>query len=197
MTSEVLSEVSDKALKERLRGIRLLALDVDGVLTNGCINIGNQNEAFKSFYAQDNAGVLQSSTKDYINKLGRELRDKTKAQVVVVTVDTLDGFPVAEYGNALFRKYKLGDAELNNGCLLLVAVKDHKLRIEVGYGLEGALPDGYTGTVRDQYLTPAFKKNDFDKGISDGYTELVKKVAAEYKVNPWTLTRSLRWICGR
>jgi len=57
MTSEVLSEVSDKALKERLRGIRLLALDVDGVLTNGCINIGNQNEAFKSFYAQDGLGI--------------------------------------------------------------------------------------------------------------------------------------------
>lgn len=57
MTSEVQSEVSEKALKERLRGIRLLALDVDGVLTNGCINIGNQNEAFKSFYAQDGLGI--------------------------------------------------------------------------------------------------------------------------------------------
>ena len=132
----------------------------------------------QSFYAQDNAGVLQDSTRDYINKLGRELRSKTKAQVAVVTVDTLDGYTVEEYATQLFRKYGLGDAKLNNGCLLLVAVKDHKLRIEVGYGLEGPLPDGYTGTVRDQYLIPAFKKNDFDQGISAAYTELVKKVAA-------------------
>ena len=126
-----------------------------------------------SFYAQDNAGILSSQTKDYINKLGRELREKTKAQIVVVTINTLDNTPISEYANALFRKYKLGDAKLNNGCLLLIAAKDHKLRIEVGYGLEGCLTDGYTGSIRDKYLVPAFKKNSYNKGVIDAYNQLV------------------------
>lgn len=130
-----------------------------------------------SFYAQDNAGVLSPETKDYLNTLGRELQSKTKAQLTVVTIKSLEGSSIEEYANALFRQYKLGDKKLNNGCLILIAVDDHKLRIEVGYGLEGALPDGYTGRVRDLYITPSFKKNDFDTGVKKGCNALAEKIA--------------------
>ena len=99
-----------------------------------------------------------------------------------MTINSLQGENLEEYATELFRKFGLGDKQTNNGILLLVVVKDHKLRIEVGYGLEGAVTDGYAGSIRDKYLTPAFKKNNFNKGIQEGYIALVQKVAASYKV---------------
>jgi uncharacterized protein len=136
----------------------------------------------QSFFAQDNAKVLTPETINTINKIGEELQAKTKAQVVTVTINSLQGENLEEYATELFRKFGLGDKQTNNGILLLVVVKDHKLRIEVGYGLEGAVTDGYAGSIRDKYLTPAFKKNNFNKGIQEGYIALVQKVAASYKV---------------
>jgi uncharacterized protein len=136
-----------------------------------------------SFYAQDRAHILSQATKDYVNETGRELRSKTKAQVVVVTVPSLKGSVLEEYATDMFRTYGLGDARLNNGVLLLVALQEHQFRIEVGYGLEGALTDGFCGRVRDKFLTPAFKQQDYNKGIREAYTLLAARVAAEYKVS--------------
>jgi uncharacterized protein len=136
----------------------------------------------QSFFAQDNANVLTAETRGLINKIGKELQTKTKAQIVAVTIDSLQGENLEEYSNQFFRKLELGDKATNNGLLFLIAVKDHKLRIEVGYGLEGAVTDGFAGSVRDKYIVPAFKKNDFNKGIQDGYIALAQKVAASYKV---------------
>lgn len=137
----------------------------------------------QSFYAQDNAKMLKQATIDHLNLAGRTLRDKTKAQLVVVTIDSLGDNGLEEYANALFRKFKLGDAQLNNGCLILLARQEKKIRIEVGYGLEGALPDGYVGKIRDNDIIPAFKKNDYDGGIRKAYDDLYQKIAQEYKVD--------------
>jgi uncharacterized membrane protein YgcG len=103
--------------------------------------------------------------------------------VVVVTVPSLNGSVLEEYATDMFRTYGLGDARLNNGVLLLVAMQEHQFRIEVGYGLEGAFTDGFCGRVRDKFLTPAFKQQDYNKGIREAYTILAARVAAEYKVS--------------
>jgi uncharacterized protein len=134
-----------------------------------------------TFYVQDYANVLSGETKNKIQETSRALATQSKAQIVVVTVQTLDGKPIADYATELFRKWGIGDKQLNNGVLLLVAVKDRKSRIEVGYGLEGALPDGKTGRIQDEFMVPSFKKNDFNAGIMQGYQALVTEVTKEVK----------------
>lgn len=149
-----------------------------------------------SFYAQDRAHILNQDTRDYVNETGRELRAKTKAQVVVVTVPSLQGGVLEEYATDMFRTYGLGDARLNNGVLLLIALQEHQVRIEVGYGLEGALTDGFCGRVRDKFLTPAFKQQNYNKGIRDAYTLLAARVATEYKVSLSTLPPGTEKLVG-
>ena len=106
----------------------------------------------------------------------------------VVTVPTLDDRPISEYANELFRTWGIGDKQLNNGVLLLISKEPRKLRIEVGYGLEGALPDGLTGQIRDEQIVPALKKNDYDEGVLQGYEALVAEVQKEYNVTLDTQT---------
>ncbi|CUH94377.1 hypothetical protein P22_0443 [Propionispora sp. 2/2-37] len=133
-----------------------------------------------SIYIQDYADVVSSATEQRINDLGSRLAAKTKAQIVVVTVKTLGDSTPDEYGLAVLRQWGVGDKELNNGVVMLVAVDDHKSRIEVGYGLEGALPDAKTGRLQDEYMLPFFRQNDYDRGILNGYVALTQVVAAEY-----------------
>jgi len=135
-----------------------------------------------SIYVQDYAGVLNADTKARINNLGTQLAAKSKAQIVVVTLQSLEEMPPADYALALLRQWGVGDKTLNNGVVLLVGVNDHQSRIEVGYGLEGALPDAKTGRIQDQYMVPYFQQSDYDKGILNGYMALAGEVAKEYKL---------------
>lgn len=134
-------------------------------------------------YVQDYANVLQPETKQRLQSLGSKLAARTKAQVVVVTVPSLNGAAPEEYGLALLREWGIGDQKLNNGVLLLVAVSDRSSRIEVGYGLEGALPDSKTGRLQDEYMLPYFKQGEYDAGIWNGYLALTQEVAREYQVD--------------
>lgn len=133
-------------------------------------------------YVLDQAGVMSNETKAMIISTSEELARQTKAQVAVVTLSSLEDQPIEDVGLAILRDWKLGDKELNNGLLLLIAPNDRQMRIEVGYGLEGALPDAKTGRIRDQHILPAFKQNDYDLGIRQGYLALVEDVAREYNV---------------
>lgn len=136
----------------------------------------------KSIYVADFAGVLTPETKARINDTGEKLREKTKAQIVAVTIGSLEGRPIDEYSLAMLRKWGIGDKTLNNGVLLLVAVNDRKSRVEVGYGLEGALPDAKTGELQDDYMLPFFQQGDYNQGILNVYMALTAEVAKEYKV---------------
>jgi uncharacterized protein len=135
-----------------------------------------------SIYVQDQAGVLSKNTKAVINAYSTALQKKTKAQIVVLTVPSLQGQSLEDYSLTVLRSWGIGDKEKNNGVLLLVAVKDRKSRIEVGYGLEGALPDGLTGRIQDQYMLPYFRNNDYDKGILNAYSALLQTVLKEYNL---------------
>ncbi|MEE9322835.1 MAG: TPM domain-containing protein [Granulosicoccus sp.] len=105
-------------------------------------------------------------------------------QVVVVTVATLDGFDIADYANRLGRQWGIGTAENDNGILLLVAPKERKVRIEVGYGLEGALTDALSSTIIQRELLPAFRKNDYPAGIDAGVNAILAAIKGEYKAPP-------------
>ena len=133
----------------------------------------------ENFYAADFAKMIDSSTKEKILAMGRQLRADYKAQVVVVTIDTLGDSSIEDYANALFRKWGIGDKELNNGVLLLIAKNDRKFRIEVGYGLEGAITDGYAGEILDG-MTNYFREENYSEGILQAYSKLTKKIYEEY-----------------
>lgn len=135
-----------------------------------------------SIYIQDYANVVSADSKKRINELGGQLAAKTKAQIVVVTVRSLGETPLEEYALAVLRGWSIGDPKLNNGVLLLVAVDDRKYRIEVGYGLEGALPDAKTGQLQDEYMLPYFRQGNYDQGIMNGFLAVAKVVAGEYNL---------------
>lgn len=133
-------------------------------------------------YVQDYAEILTPETESFILKTAKALDDRTTAQVAVVTIDTLNGNSIEEYANQLFRTWGIGNKEKNNGILLLIANQDHKFRIEVGYGLEGRIPDGKAGDIIRE-MTPLFKESKYDKGVMLGFSRLATEVAAEYEVD--------------
>ena len=135
-----------------------------------------------SIYVQDLAGVLTRQTVNTINAYGAAVEQRTKAQVVVLTIPSLEGQSLEEYALAVLRGWGIGDKKLNNGVLMLVAVKDRKSRIEVGYGLEGALPDGLTGRIQDQLMLPYFRNGDYNQGILNGYAGLLQMTLKEYNL---------------
>lgn len=141
-------------------------------------------EPTNDFFVNDFAGVISEEDKSELMKIGENLFVKTGAQVVVVTVETLDGADVSEYALELGRKWGVGDKEENNGVVLLLSVSERKVTIQVGYGLEGRLTDGKTGRILDKYAIPYLKNNDFSTGIAEAYKAIVSEVYAEYGETP-------------
>ena len=132
-------------------------------------------------YIVDTAGMVSAEDAAQISKIGAELRSKTKAEIVVVTVPTLGDTDIESYANELFRSWGIGDARLNNGVLLLIAKDDRAFRIEVGYGLEVAITDGYAGSVLDA-MKGEFRKENYSPAILQAYVTLAQKASAEYGV---------------
>ncbi|HBC93101.1 MAG TPA: methanol dehydrogenase, partial [Pelotomaculum sp.] len=106
------------------------------------------------FYVLDQANVLDNSTEQTIVQTSAALAQKTKAQIVVVTINSLNETTPEEYALAILREWGIGDQSLNNGLLILVSPVEGVARIEVGYGLEGVLPDAKTGQIQDTYMLP-------------------------------------------
>ena len=88
----------------------------------------------------------------------------------------LEGMSLEDYATKLFRNFGIGDKEKNNGLLLLLALEERQFRVEVGYGLEGILPDGKTGRFQDEYIIPYLKDNKWDEGIKNGYDAFYKEI---------------------
>ncbi len=128
-------------------------------------------------YVVDLAGVLDAGTQDSLNARLKDLEAKTTAQVVVLTINSLDGEPIEDFSHQTAVKWGIGQKGKDNGVLITVAVKDHKYRLEVGYGLEAILPDSLVGSLGRQYLVPNFRKGDFAAGIVAAVTEIANKIA--------------------
>ena len=141
-------------------------------------------------YVVDTAGMISAEDAAQIAKIGAELRSKTKAEIVVVTVPTLGDMDIESYANELFRSWGIGDAQLNNGVLLLIAKDNRAFRIEVGYGLEGAITDGYAGSVLDA-MKSEFRKGNYSPAILTAYVKLAEKASAEYGVGLESLGAAL------
>ena len=121
----------------------------------------------------DNAGILDAGTRAALTQKLADFETKGSDQIVVATIPSLDGEEIEPYANRLFRFWKLGQAGKNNGVLLLVARGDRKMRIEVGYGLEGALTNQHATRIIENDMVPAFRAGDFSGGISKAVDDMI------------------------
>ncbi len=129
-------------------------------------------------YVVDLAGVLDAEARARLNARLKDLEAETTAQMVVLTLNSLEGEPIEGFSHQTAVKWGIGQKGQDNGVLLTVAVKDHKYRIEVGYGLESTLPDSLVGSIGREYLAPNFRKGDYAGGLEAAATEIINKLTA-------------------
>lgn len=128
-------------------------------------------------YVVDLAGVIGGDARIRLNGYLRELEEKTSAQVVVLTVAGLDGESIDGFSLRVAEKWKLGQKGKDNGVLFLVALGDKKYRVEVGYGLEGVLPDSLVGSIGRSYLMPHFRRGDYSAGLTEAVAAIAGEIA--------------------
>src|SRR5271157_2756939 len=132
----------------------------------------------------DQAKILSPVASADLERKLTDLEQKSGIQLVVATVPSLGGEEIEPYANELFRAWKLGEAKKNDGVLLLVAPKERRVRIEVGYGLEGTLTDAVSSLIIANAIAPRFKAGDFDGGVTRGVDDIITALttdAAEWK----------------
>lgn len=139
-------------------------------------------------YVRDDAHVLSAQTIGTINAINQELDQKTGAQIAVFTTPTIGDTSAEEASIKTARAWKVGSKQSKNGLLILVALKDRKVRTEVGDGLEGMITDGTTGEVRDQVIVPAFKQGNFNGGVLGSVQTYAGLIAKESQISLNSLT---------
>lgn len=133
-------------------------------------------------FVQDFANVLSDQEKNEIRGIGRSLEDQTTAQIAVLTVESIGERSIEEYAVEALRQYGVGSSESNNGILLVLAMNEREVWIEVGYGLEGRLPDGKVGRILDDFAVPYLINNEPNLAIVETYKVLANEVFVEYGI---------------
>jgi uncharacterized protein len=143
-------------------------------------------------FVNDFAGVLSAGTKSTLETELTQFRADTTSEISVVTVKTIADDYIENYAEKLFQEWGIGTEKNDNGVLLVVATEDHKLRIEVGYGLEGALPDSIADSIIRNDMVPLLKENDFDGAVAAGVRSIMQATRGEYTAaqesesSPWS-----------
>jgi len=131
-------------------------------------------------YVVDLADIIDNSSEYKLNQYLQELEQKTTAQLVVLTIKSLEGGSIEDFSITIAHdRWKLGQKGKDNGVLLLISLKDRKYRIEVGYGLEGVIPDSLAGTIGRNYLAPFFSRGEYSKGVYATALALANEIAAD------------------
>lgn len=133
------------------------------------------------FFVNDFVNIIDENDESEIMKIGADLYEQTTAQVVVATINSLDGYDVDEYALELGREWGVGSKE-NNGVVILLSLSDRQISIQVGYGLEGCLNDGKVGRILDDYAVPYLQNDDFSTGLIEAYKAVTHVVCEEYGV---------------
>jgi uncharacterized protein len=127
----------------------------------------------------DFADIIPPAYEEQMNSLAREVLEKTDAALTVVTLKDIGGANIDEFTNRLYERWGVGKKGEDRGVMILVALKERRIRIEVGYGLEGVIPDGLAGQIRDQAIVPYLKKDEFGLGLSNGLSALAGIIAKD------------------
>lgn len=133
-------------------------------------------------YVNDYSSTLSTDEIKNLDGWLASYKQSSTNEIAVVMIKSLDGEAIEDLAVRIFEKWGIGQKDKDNGVLLLVAKDDHRLRIEVGYGLEGALTDGEAGEIIRNNIAPKFQKNDYYGGLSDGLRAVMTEVSGE--VNP-------------
>lgn len=134
------------------------------------------------FFVNDFVNIIYDTDESEIMNIGVDLYSQTTAQVVVVTINSLDGYDVDEYALELGREWGVG-SENDNGVVILLSLTDREISIQVGYGLEGCLNDGKVGRILDDYAIPYLSNNNFSTGITETYKAVVSVICEEYGIS--------------
>ncbi len=129
----------------------------------------------------DDAGVISDGAKTRLTAMSQALEDKTKNQLVIVTLKSLEGQTIEQYGYQLGRHWGIGQKGTNNGVLLIVVPSTHDVRIEVGYGLEGTLTDAQSKLIIENVMIPDFRRGDYDAGVLAGSATILQLFGVETK----------------
>ncbi|WP_019221966.1 TPM domain-containing protein [Bartonella senegalensis] len=127
-------------------------------------------------YVNDVAHLLDNATKQGLTDKLAELEEKTGDQIVIVTLSTLSGSDIETYSNSLFRRWGLGQKQINNGVLLVIAPNEREMRIEVGYGLEGVLTDALSTVIINSFVLPNFREGNYQKGIVEAVHAIINVI---------------------
>ena len=131
-------------------------------------------------YATDLTGTLSAQEISSLSSQLQEFDDSTSTQIVFLMIPTLDDYPIEMFAIETAEKNKIGTKENSNGVLFLVSKNDRKMRIEVGYGLEGALPDALAGSIIRKEVAPKFRSGNFREGIVAGLAAIILATKGEY-----------------
>jgi len=129
----------------------------------------------------DQAGVLSASTRTRLESILKSHEDSSSNQVIVVTLRSLQGYEISDFGYLLGRHWQIGQAGRNNGVLLIIAPQEKKVRIEVGYGLEGSLTDALSNNIIQTQILPKFRQGDYNGGALAGVRAIIKVIEGTYK----------------
>lgn len=132
----------------------------------------------------DEAGILSSQVEVELSAQLAAHEQSTSNQIVVVTLTSLQGYDIADFANQLFRHWGIGQKGRNNGVLLVVVPNERKLRIEVGYGLEGALTDAESHSIIERVIKPPFRQGNYEQGIRTGVGAVLAAIEGEYQATP-------------
>lgn len=137
----------------------------------------SQNVPSPEGWVNDFAGVIPASYEEKITEIAQELESKTSSEIAVVTINSISPYDEKQYARLLFDKWKPGKKGKDNGVLILLVVEDRLWRIEVGYGLEGVLPDGLCGEIGRMYMIPYFKEGRYGEGLYYGVVAISRTIA--------------------
>jgi uncharacterized protein len=132
-------------------------------------------------HVNDFAKMLTSGERQQLEQKLRNYRDTTTTVISVATLDNLGGISIEEAATTLFNEWKMWEDNKDNGVLILIAQQERKMRIEVGYGLEGAIPDVMAGRIVREILTPSFKKSDYYGGLDRATSALIQLASGEFE----------------
>lgn len=132
----------------------------------------------------DFANILDEATRSGLDQLIERTEAHTTAEIAVVTVPSLQGLTVEDYAERLFRRWGIGQEKVDNGVLVLVAPNEREVRIEVGYGLEGVLPDGLAGEIIRTNVIPHFRDTDYAAGIDEGVRRVADIIERNHVLTP-------------
>jgi uncharacterized protein len=144
----------------------------------------------------DYASMLSPTTRSQLENALAAFEKAESTQIVVLTVPSLEGEPIEDFSMRVAETWQIGQKTLDNGAILLISKKDRKLRIEVGYGLEGRLTDLVSGRIVQQIIVPQFRGGNFDQGIIDGVVAMMQAVKGEFEASMKPAQSSRKGVAG-